>query len=179
MRRIAIVLLALGATAFASAETLMEKTGVNAVIGRAPSAADVVTAMHQFDLFVSGAGDTVDLRGTDALRKDATARGKRAEARDKQVSELAGKLGITLGENPAVSRANELAGLQGKVGADFISAYRAALTGEYTSATATLRRYLDKPDNDAVKAFAAHELLKMTEELKQADKVAPPGGGAK
>jgi putative membrane protein len=177
MRASLIVLLLLMAPA--SAETLMEKTGVNTAIGRAPSAADVVTAMHQFDLFVSGAGDTVDLRGTDALRNDATDRGKRAEVRDKQVSALAGKLGIKLGENPDVSRTNELAGLQGKVGADFISAYRTALTGEYTWVTATLRRYLYKPDSDAVKAFAAKQLPALTAELNQTSKIAPPGGGAK
>lgn len=179
MKRIAIILLALGAPAFASAETLAEKSGVNALLDRPPAAADVLTEIHQFDLFVGGAAESADLRGTDALRKQSRADVKRADAREKTIAQLAKKLGVKLADNPSAARANRLGGLQGKVGADFMTSYRTAIADEARSTQSVLQRYLAKPDDDAVKAFAAKQLPALTAELNQTSKIAPPGGGAK
>jgi predicted outer membrane protein len=142
----------------ASAETLAEKTGINALLDRPPAAADVLTEIHQFDLFVGGAAGIADTRGTDALRKQSRAEVERADAREKQIARLAGQLGVTLSDDPSTARANQLGGLQGKVGADFMTSYRAAMVDEARSAQSVLQRYLAKPDHESVTAFAARAL---------------------
>jgi putative membrane protein len=144
----------------ANAESAMEKTGVDSVLGIAPTAADVLSEMHQFDLFEQGADETAQQRGDEGLKQFSTDHAGAAEKQDKHLAALAKKAGVNVEfpEEPSAGRSNRLAGLQGSVGPAFVRNYYEAQVAEHDSVLSVLRRYLEKPDNDEVKTFASKQI---------------------
>ena len=51
------------------AQTLGEETGISGMLGRPPTAADLLIDLHQFDLFEQGADEIAQQRGDDSLRE--------------------------------------------------------------------------------------------------------------
>ena len=144
----------------AAAESVMEKTGVGSALGLAPTGTDVLTEIHQFDLFERQADDTAQMRGDDGLKQFSIERADNAKKQDQQLAELKDKAGVqvTFSEEPSVTRSNRLAGLQGAVGEDYVRKYYEAQVAEHDSALSVLRRYLKKPDNARIKSYAAKQI---------------------
>jgi predicted outer membrane protein len=153
----AAVLLFVLLTVPASAETALEKAGVNGMLGLAPTGADVLTEVHQFDLFEQNADETAQQRGDEGLRQFSSDHASAAQKQDKQLQALKKKAGLTVvfSEEPSVTTSGRLASLEGSVGAAFVQRYYEAQAAEYTSVLSALRRYLDNPDNNDIKSFAA------------------------
>jgi len=143
-----------------SAETAMEKTGIDSMLGLAPTGADVLTEIHQFDLFEQGADETAQTRGDEALKQFSSDHADAAEKEDKQLEALQKKAGLSVAfpEDPSVTVSNRLAGLQGSVGPSYVRKYYEAQAAEYDSALAVLRRYLEKPDSEAIKSFVEKQI---------------------
>jgi hypothetical protein len=156
----AAVLLFVLSTVPASAETALEKTGVNGMLGRAPTGADLLTEIHQFDLFEQNADETAQQRGDEGLRQFSRDHASAAQKQDGQLQALKKKAGlrVVFSEEPNVTTSGRLAGLEGSVGAAFVQAYYAAQDAAYDSALSSLRRYLEHPDNDDIKSFAAKQV---------------------
>jgi hypothetical protein len=128
---------------------LGEKTGVNQILDRAPTGIDVLVELNQFNLFQQSPTSSADKRGDRAVKKFAVSQSNAAEKRDKSLVALAGMAGVKIDypEDPSVTRANALGGLDGSVA----------------------KRYLSKPDNDAIKIFAEKELPVFEAGLKAAE----------
>ena len=138
----------------------MEKTGIDNMLGLAPTGADVLTEIHQFDLFEQGADETAQQRGDAALKRFSSDHAGAAEKQDKQLEALKKKAGLSVAfpEDPSVTRSNRLAGLQGSVGPSYVRKYYEAQAAEYDSALGVLRRYLEKPDSEAIKSFVEKQI---------------------
>jgi Domain of unknown function (DUF4142) len=142
----------------ANAESVMEKTGVDSMLGIVPTGADVLSEIHQFDLFEQGADETAQQRGDEGLKQFSTDHAGAAEKQDKQLAGLAKKASVEFPEEPSAGRSNRLAGLQGSVGPAFIRNYYGAQVAEYASVLSVLRRYLEKADNEQIKTFASKQI---------------------
>ena len=158
------------AAASLHAQTIGEKSGINAMLDRAPVAADVLLELHQFDLFEQGVTDSAGSRGDDAIRKYATTRSDDADKRDKQLSALQKKSGVKaeFPDQPDASRSNRLAGLSGSVGPAYVKGFYQAQVAEQDSIVSLLTRYLAKPDNDTVQKYAAEQMPVFTKGLQTA-----------
>lgn len=143
-----------------SAQTLGEKTGVNSLLGRQPTAADLLTGIHEFDLFEQGADETAQQRGDQGLKEFSSSHANAADKQGKELEALNKKAGVnvTFSEQPDITTSGQLAGLSGSVGPAYVRKYYEAQASEYDTAVSVLRRYLEKPDQNAVKAFAAKQL---------------------
>lgn len=143
-----------------AAQTLGEKTGVNAMLDRAPTGSDVLLELHQFDLFEQGADETAQTRGDDALKQYSTSQSNAAGKRDDELAKLSKKAGLNLkfSEQPSQTRSDLLAGLEGSVGPAFVRKYYESQVTEFDAAVSLLQRYLQKPDTDEIKSFATKQL---------------------
>jgi putative membrane protein len=156
----AVVLLFVLLTFPASAETALEKTGVNGMLGLAPTGADILIEIHRFDLFEQNADETAQQRGDEGLRQFSSDHSSAAAKLDKQLQALKKKAGLAVAfsEEPSGTTSGRLAGLEGSVGAAYVQKYYEAQVAEYDSVLSALRRYLEKPDNNDIKSFAAKQL---------------------
>ena len=158
MNKILIAFLLLATPA--SAQSLGEKTGVNQLIDKPPTATDVLLEIHQFDLFQQQVSDSADKRGDDGVKAIAVAEANAAEKRGDALTEMQEKAGLTFKfpEEPSKTRDNRLGGLGGSVAEVYVREFYKAQHAEYDSVLSTLKRYLEKPDNDAVKAFVDKQI---------------------
>jgi hypothetical protein len=149
-----------GTSPGASSQSLAEKSGVNAVLSRQPTAADVLIAIHQFDLFEQAADESAQQRGDNGLREFSASHSSAAEKQDKELLAISEKAGLKIefSQKPDTGVSGQLAGLQGSVGPDYVRGYYAAQLSQYDGVISSLKRYLEKPDNDDVKAYAAKQL---------------------
>ena len=147
-------------TNHAMAESTLEKTGVDRVLGIAPSSADVLSEIHQFDLFEQGADETAQQRGDAALKRFSSDHADAAGKQDKQLAALAKRASVNVEfpDEPSGGASDRLAGLQGSVGPAFVRNYYGAQVAEYGTVLSVLRRYLEKPDNEEIKAFATKQI---------------------
>ncbi len=166
MNKIMLALLLL--TTPAAAQSLGEKTGVNELIDRPPTATDVLLEIHQFNLFQSQVADSADKRGDDGIKKLAKDEAALAEKRDDAllgVQDTAG-LKFAFPEDVSKARDNRLGGLAGSVAEVFVREYYDAQRAEYESVLSALKRYVAKPDNDLVKAFSEKQIPLLEAGLK-------------
>ena len=155
----------------AAAQSIGEKTGVNQLIDRPPTANDLLLEIHQFDLFQQQASETAENRGDDTVKAIAKAESAAAEKRDDALLEVQKKAGLKFDfpEDTTQKRDNRLGGLSGSVAEIFIRQFYKAQQDEYNSVLSTLRRYLVKPDNDVVSSFAEKQMMVLEANLKKID----------
>ena len=172
MKPIIVALLLVSTPALA--QSIGEKTGVNAMLDKPPTASDVLLGLHQFDLFQQQVAETADNRGDDALRKFSKTLSDAAGKRDDALAELnkKTKLGAKFPDDPNAMKSNRLAGLDGSVADVFVRGFYKAEVKEHESAISLLKRYLTKPDNDQVRTFAQKQLPVLETGLKQAEAAA-------
>lgn len=140
----------------ADAQTFGEWSGLNRLLDRPPTGADVLVEFHQFDLFEQISAGTADQRGNAALRKLSKSESDAAENRDDLLMQLddEANLNVKFTEQPSLIESDRLAGLQGSVGETFVRKYYQDQVAEHESAISLLQRYVAKPDNEDVKTFA-------------------------
>jgi Domain of unknown function (DUF4142) len=161
MRFVIVFLLSLTA---ADAQTFGEWSGLNQLLGRPPTGADVLLEIHRFDLFEQISAGMADQRGDAALRMLSESESDASENRDGLLMQLDkdADLNIKFGNEPSLTGSEYLAGLQGSVGETFVREYYQDQVAEHESAISLLQRYIAKPDNEAVKTLA----LKLVPALK-------------
>lgn len=155
----------------AVAQSLGEKTGVNRLIDKPPTGSDVLLEIHQFNLFQQQVSDTADKRGDAGVKAVAIAEANAAEKRGDALLEVQEKAGLKF-EFPEASsktRDNRLGGLAGSVAEVFVSEFYEAQRAQYASVISTLTRYVAKPDNDVVKAFAEKQITQFETGLKNVE----------
>ena len=159
-----------GSSPGAASQSLAEKTGVNAVLNRQPSAADVLVEIHQFDLFQQSADESAQQRGDNGLREFSASHSSAAEKQDKELLAISRKVGLKIefSDKPDSGASGRLASLAGSVGPDFVRGYYGAQVSEYDGVISSLKRYLEKPDNEELKAYAAKQLPLFTAGQKSA-----------
>ena len=168
----------------AAAQSIGEKTGVNQLIDRPPTANDLLLEIHQFDLFQQQASETAENRGDDGVKAIAKAESAAAEKRDEALLEVQKKAGLKFDfpEDTTQKRDNRLGGLSGSVAEVFIRQFYKVQQDEYNSVLSSLRRYLVKPDNDVVRSFAEKQMMVLEANLKKIDAAriqGPPKPAAK
>lgn len=151
----------------AAAATTGAWGGFNELLGRPPTAAEVLFSTHQFDLFEQAAAQTADQRGAAPLRRFSELASAAAERRDDRLTSLSGRANIKVkfAEEPDMLVGDRLAGLQGTVGEPYVRGYYEDQVTEHESLISLLQRYLAKPDNEDVKAFSANLVPVLRTEL--------------
>jgi hypothetical protein len=165
MRRIATIGCVLVACAMARAEDIADRTGADAL--PAPTAADVISQLYQFDLFQQNAVDRADSAVPSDISTIATARAEAALKRDKALDELRQQTGTEIPSAPktAAMRAHSLAAVDRSDGPTYVRAFFAAQLAEYELTVGLLEHYLQRPDSEDVRSFAAAQLPVLRTEL--------------
>lgn len=165
MKLLAVLLILLSTTTLS--ESIAEATGINAWLGRPPSATDLLAELHELDLFQQGIVYTAQARGGNVTRALAIELAKAAEQRDNAPSDTRDKTQLkgAFSDQLSYSGSNTLAGLQGKVGESYVRAFYATEISEHKAAIAVLERYVAHPDNRALLAFAPNQLQVLDGEL--------------
>lgn len=153
------------AGAIAGSETprkrsLLEDVGFKRLFGWPPNEHDVLRLLHEFNMVQLRSAALAQTRGSEPIRQYANAQAELARQREIEIARLNmfGLLNIDFAPDPSLIRRNELAGLQGEVGQDFIRDYLDKQKDDVDGAIGLLRRYLLHPDNDDVRRFAKQQL---------------------
>src|SRR5215470_5073210 len=159
---LAIVLLLAGGAAFAD--------DANDASARAPAGTDVIAGLYQFDLFQQNAIEAADRSGSEELRISAVSKADAATQRDKALIELQQKTGSEVQPigKAAARSADRLAGLDSATEPGSTREFFAAQVAAHQSAVQLLERYLNAPDNETIKEFAASQLPALQSGLKNA-----------
>lgn len=177
MKTLATVLVA---TAFfatsAFAQSAMEKTGVNSVIGKAPTTQDFVTEAAISDMFEIDSSQAAQTKAQNANVK--TFAGKMVEDHTKTSSDLKALVsgGKVQAQMPAAmddahkKKLDKLNSLNGK---DFDKQYASDQKSAHKDAVSLFRRYAKGGDNADLKAFAAKYLPTLKEHKKMAGDLKP------
>ena len=141
------------AAAFADSDRAMAND--NAI-----GAPEVMAALYQFDLFEQNAIDSADTHGNQQVRNFAIARADDAAKRDKILDEIRKQTGANVSfdrkSRPACD--DTIPALASDDGPVFVRKFYQAQVVEHRSAVDALERYLQAPDNDELRSFAANEL---------------------
>jgi putative membrane protein len=172
---IAIVAAGLAATP-AFAQSAMEKTGVNAVIGKAPTTQDFVMEAAVSDMFEIESSKLAQTKAQDASIK--TFAGKMIEDHTKTSEELKALVsgGKVQAQIPAAmddthkKMIDKLNGLNGK---DFDKQYASDQQSAHKDAVSLFERYAKGGDNGDLKGFAGKHLPHLQEHLKMANDLKP------
>ncbi|RJF78633.1 DUF4142 domain-containing protein [Rhodopseudomonas palustris] len=153
------------AGAIAGSETprkrsLLEDIGFKRLFGWPPNEHDVLRLLHEFNMVQLRSYGLAETRGDERIRQFAATQAEQARQREIEIGRLNmfGLLNINFAPDPSLIRRNELAGLQGEVGAAFIRDYLDNQKEDIDGAIGLLRRYLLHPDNDDVRRFAKQQL---------------------
>ncbi|MGX5774233.1 DUF4142 domain-containing protein [Methylorubrum zatmanii] len=167
----AACLLLLGAVGMpAHAQSVGEKTGVNSLIGVAPSSQDFVTQAVISDMFEM---QSSQLALTKADGKTKAYAQKMIDDHKKVSDELksvvqTGDMKLTLPTALDSAHQSKLDKLKGLNGADFTKQYQDDQVTAHKNATDLYKRYAEGGDNAALKAFAIKTKPHLDEHLKLA-----------
>lgn len=154
----------------AAAQSVGEKTGLNALVGRAPSTADFVTEAAISDMFELESSRLAAERGDEpakAFAKRMIADHEKASAEMKQVVQD-GKVQATLPTALDSTHQKKLDTLKGLQGAEFNKQYREDQVKAHKDAVDLFQRYGSGGDNAPLKAFARKTEPALAEHLKMA-----------
>jgi hypothetical protein len=141
--------------------------GIEAESPSAPTAADVIAQLYQFDLFQQNAVDRTDSGGSGDVLTTAAMRADAAAKRDKALTELQRRTGtdVPAQRKSAAMRADTLAAVDRSDGPAYVRQFYAAQLAQYELTVSLLERYLQSPDNEDVRSFAAAQLPLLRSEL--------------
>lgn len=181
MKAIALATAATLALALASgsvqAQTAAEQTGVNSVLGRAPTTEDFVTKASASDLFEIASSKIAIERGDDATKAFAQQMVVDHEKTSKELSQLigAGKANVQPATRMTDDQQETVKELGELEGAEFLEAYHSAQVDAHQEAVDLFERYASEGENADLKAWAAKTLpalkhhLQMAEDLESKD----------
>lgn len=158
------------AAAPAVAETIGEKTGLNSLVGRAPSTADFVTEATISDMFEMQSSQLAAERGdepTKTFAKRMIADHEKTSGEMRQVLQD-GKIDAKPPTGLDSTHQKKLDALKGLQGADFNKQYREDQVKAHKDAVDLFQRYGKGGDNAALKAFATKTEPALAEHLKLA-----------
>ncbi|MEH3120232.1 MAG: DUF4142 domain-containing protein [Methylorubrum populi] len=167
----AACLLMLGAAGIpAHAQSVGEKTGVNALIGVAPSSQDFVTQAVIGDLFETQSSQLALEKSDEKTKVYAQ---KMIDDHKKVSDELksviqTGDMKLDVPTALDASHQSKLDKLKGLSGDDFTKQYHDDQVTAHKNATDLYKRYADGGDNAALKAFALKTKPHLDEHLKMA-----------
>lgn len=157
----------LAAATPAVAQSVGEKSGVNAVLGIAPSTPDFVREATLCNMFEVGSGEVAEGKSDGATKAFAA----RMVAEHGRVSTALAELvqsGAVKADVPAQldsTRQARLDKLKSLTGDEFVKQYHDDQVGAHEEAVSLFERYAKGGDNDALKAFATMTLPDLKEHL--------------
>lgn len=167
----AACLLLLGAAGMpAQAQSVGEKTGVNSLIGVAPSSQDFVTQASISDLFETQTSQLALEKSdekTKAYAQKMIADHKKTSDELKSVVQT-GDMKLDIPTALDSTHQGKLDKLKGLSGADFTKQYHDDQVTAHKNATDLYKRYGESGDNAALKAFAIKTKPHLDEHLKMA-----------
>ena len=149
----------------ARAETSAERSDVDT--SPVPTAAEVISQLYQFDLFQQNAMDRTDNAPSSDVMTTAAVRADAAAERDKALLELQQRIGtdVPAQHKGAAMRAHSVDAVDHTDGPTYVRQFYAAQLAEYELAVALIERYLQSPDNEELRSFAAAQLPTLRSEL--------------
>jgi putative membrane protein len=156
----------------AFAQSVGEKTGINAMTGTAPSTQDFVTQAAVSDMFEIDSSKLAQANSQDAKVKSFAA--KMVTDHTATSTELKGLVSsgkVKAGVPAAMdsSHKSKLEKLQGLKGQDFDKQYDSDQEAAHKNAVSLFERYSKGGDNADLKAFATNTLPHLREHLKMAE----------
>jgi putative membrane protein len=174
MRKLFIAITAVGCllTGPSFAQSMGEKTGVNAMIGTAPKTEDFAKLVAISDMFEIQSSQLAAANAGDAKTKAFAA--KMVQDHTATSTELkglvsSGKVKAELPTSLDSSHQSKLDKLKGLRGADFDKQYDSDQVSVHKDAVSLFDRYSKGGDNAALKAWAASTLPHLQEHLKMAE----------
>ena len=168
-------LIVLGTAAFflaipAYAQSVPEKTGVNAAIGVSPSTQDFVTEAANTDMLEIASSKLALSKGDAKLKSFADTMIGDHTKTSSEVKALvtSGKVKADLPAAMDKAHQSKLDKLSGLSGADFTKEYESMQVSAHKDAVSLFERYSKSGDNTDLKAFAAKTLPHLQEHLKMA-----------
>ena len=170
MRTHAIIIACLFAASPVAAQSISEKTGINALVGTSPSTTDFVTQAAISDMFEIQSSKLAAERSDDATKTYAK---QMITDHEKTSSEMKGMVqgGKVQAALPTAldsthqSKLDTLKGLQGK---DFTKQYHSDQVKAHKDAVDLFQRYAKGGDNRDLKAWAAKTQPALEHHLKMA-----------
>ncbi|SFD31156.1 putative membrane protein [Bosea sp. CRIB-10] len=154
----------------AYAQSLGEKTGVNAIVGRSPSTMDFVTELALSDMFETKSSELAAVRGDQKARDFAATM---IEDHQKSSSELSLIVKPHIDKTPLPSKLDK--GHQARIdklkkldGAEFTKAYFKEQVAAHEAAVSLLERYRKSGSDADLKAFAEKLLPGIRHHLEMA-----------
>lgn len=168
---IAAIALAMGMAPPVSAQSVGERTGLNALVGVSSSTDDFVREAAIGDMFETVSSELAAIRGDVPIRAFAA---RMNEAHQKSSAELtllvrrhAG--GTTIPPTMDGSRQAMLARLRGLMGDEFNRQYREDQLTAHRDAISLFQRYAENGDNPQLRAWARNLLPVLREHLRMAE----------
>ena len=163
----AIALLLGGA---AHAQSMGEKTGVNAMVGKAPTTQDFVTEAGTSDMFEVQSNQLAQQKGGE---KEKIFAAKMVADHTKTTADMKamlsdGKVKATAPTGMTSSQQSMLDKLKGLNGGDFNKQFWSDQESAHKDAVSLFQRYSDGGDNDALKAWTKKTLPDLQMHLKMA-----------
>jgi putative membrane protein len=153
------------------AQSVPEKTGLNATLGISPSTQDFVTEAANGDMLeiessklVAARGDARDKAFAEQMIKDHT-----ASSAELKALVISGKVAAELPAALDKAAGAKLDKLNSLSGADFTKAYEDMQLAAHKDAVSLFERYAKGGDNATLQAFAAKTLPHLREHLKMAE----------
>jgi erythromycin esterase-like protein len=153
------------ACAMASAETMPEHSDADA--HPVPTAADVISQLYQFDQFQQNAVERADPAPSSDVLTTAAARAEAAAKRDKALAELQRQTGtdVPVQHKAAAMRAHSVEAVDRTDGPAYVRQFYAVQLAEYELTVPLIEEYLQSPDNENIRSFAAAQLPVLLSEL--------------
>jgi putative membrane protein len=168
MKTLALIIAAGLIATPALAQGLGEKTGVNALIGKAPSTADFVKIAAISDMFEIESSKLAEQRADDASKKFAAQMVADHTKTSAELKGLAPKANVELPSGLDSSHQSKLDRLKGLNGADFDKEYDSMQVEAHEDAVSLFERYADGGENGELKAWAAKTLPHLKHHLEMA-----------
>lgn len=153
------------ACAMVSAEAMPERSDADAE--PVPTAAELISQLYQFDQFQQNALERADPAPSSDLLTTAAARADAAATRDRALAELQRQTGtdVPAQHKAAAMRAHSVDAVDRTDGPAYVRQFYAAQLAEYELTVALIEQYLQSPDNEDIRSFAAAQLPVLLSEL--------------
>ncbi len=174
MRKLTLIAAALILATPAFAQSVGEKTGVNSVLGIAPSTQDFVTQAAASDMFEIQSSELVKSQDVDPKIKDFA--NKMIEAHTKTSSELksmvdGGQVKATIPTEMSSAQKSMMEDLKGRKGADLGDQYIDDQVSAHKDAVSLFERYAEGGEDPALKAWAGKTLPELKHHLETAQQL--------
>lgn len=170
MKKLALVAAVVLIAAAASAQSTTEKTGVNSLLGVAPSTEDFVKKAATSDLFEIAASKLAAERADPATKAFAEQMVRDHERTSSELKQMVENktVNVVLPAEMTESQKETLAELQGLKGTDFNDRYHSDQVKAHADAVDLFQRYGEKGEQTTLKSWAANTLPTLRHHLDMA-----------